>query len=310
MGQAQATTQTVVPQFPEFKFLEWNDRIEVEQITSRFQTYSDFNFTSLHIWNVLGKTLLSILNGNLVVVFSDYITGEQFISFIGDNDPVSTTKILLDYSKTRYGCLHLKLIPEIVAKKLCNSEFIITEDRNSFDYIFSMPDMRNLQTMPAKHKPAIRVRLFIKSYPHYQVRHSALHEANIETLREAYTKWACNKGFDCFRTTNEYHAFERLLANRNPSVTVTTIHVDTEIPIGFLTTEIISSDTAVCHFCKADITYKGIYETLFWIVGTYYAGLGIDNLNFEQDLGLENLRYSKEKYKCHSFLKKYVVEIR
>ncbi|MFH1170731.1 MAG: hypothetical protein V1704_04200 [Candidatus Vogelbacteria bacterium] len=37
-------------------------------------------------WDVNGEMRISELNGNLVVRFNDYLTGEPFYSFLGDNE--------------------------------------------------------------------------------------------------------------------------------------------------------------------------------------------------------------------------------
>ncbi|OGY35168.1 MAG: hypothetical protein A3E36_00640 [Candidatus Andersenbacteria bacterium RIFCSPHIGHO2_12_FULL_45_11b] len=76
----------MIPKFPEFKPLEMTDREEIIGYTSKFLPYSDFNFTSMWSWDIDGKIMVSELNGNLVVNFSDYVTSEPFYSLIGDND--------------------------------------------------------------------------------------------------------------------------------------------------------------------------------------------------------------------------------
>jgi hypothetical protein len=52
------------------------------------------------------------------------------------------------------------------------------------------------------------------------------------------------------------------------------------------------------------------FSTILWEAAKVLHQYGINSLNFEQDLGIENLRRSKEKYKQHTFLKKYTIEKR
>ena len=75
----------MIPEFPEFKKLELSDKEDVEAFTKKFPPYSDFNFVSMWSWDIKGEMRLSILNGNLVVRFTDYITGDPFYSFLGNN---------------------------------------------------------------------------------------------------------------------------------------------------------------------------------------------------------------------------------
>lgn len=75
----------MIPQFPEFKIVEVGDREAVESHTHRYPPYSDFNFTSLWAWDTSNERMISELNGNLVVRFTDYATNEPFLSFLGTN---------------------------------------------------------------------------------------------------------------------------------------------------------------------------------------------------------------------------------
>ena len=129
----------VLPQFPDFKKLEWTDRHSVEQFTKEFPPYSDFNFVSLWSWNTKDKMMLSQLNGNLVVLFYDYITDTPFLSFIGRNKLSETAHSLIEYSTHHFQEPSLKLIPEIVATQLCSEHFAVEPDENSHDYILSVP---------------------------------------------------------------------------------------------------------------------------------------------------------------------------
>ena len=235
-----------------------------------------------------------------------YITGESFLSFIGKNALLPTAQVLTEYSKERYHLQSLKLIPECVAKCLPTSEFIITEDRDSFDYIYPISFFHRLIEQPAKHKPTSHLRFFTRSYRQYKYATRLLHEADKEELKMLFKRWACNKSIN-HRDMHEYIAFERLMQYSHERIFITTISIDSCL-VGFMINEILPNNYAICHFCKADVSYRGIYEALIWIASQELNKLGIQYLNFEQDLGMENLRRSKEKYKQHSFLKKNIVK--
>src|ERR1043165_3627696 len=108
----------MIPFFPEFKFLEWNDKDNVEKLTKEFPPYSDYNFVSMWSWNTRKKMQVSQLNGNLVLLFYDYVTETPFLSFIGRNDVDDTALKLIDYSIQHYSTGILKLIPKTVAHQL------------------------------------------------------------------------------------------------------------------------------------------------------------------------------------------------
>ena len=296
----------MIPQFPDFKLLEYTDKKDVENLLQGFPTYSDFNFTSLHVWNVKNEMLISKLNGNLVVCFSDYITGNPFMSFLGIKEASETAAILIAHSKAKYDLPMLKLIPETVIQFLPESDFCLIPERDSFDYIYPVPFFKLLSEQPAKCKPATLLRSFLKSYPLYAVTTLPLIDTNTDELRCIFRRWADNRGMD-YRSLHEFLAFDRLLKSNNRNISVTTMAVSDAL-VGFIVIEILDQENAICHFFKANVSYKGVYDSLLWEVGKMLDDRGIQYLNFEQDLGIDTLRQSKEKYKQHSFLKKYIVE--
>jgi len=206
-GQTKATIGTLIPQFPDFKLLEYNDRRDVEDLIQKLPAYSDFNFTSLHIWNVRNEMQISRFNENLVVRFSDYITGDPFISFFGIQDVAHIAMTLIAYSEHNHGLSSLKLIPETVAILLPQSDFNIGPDRDAFDYIYPISFFKSLAEQPAKCKPATMLRAFIKSYPHYTTTTLPLIDTNTDELRLIFKKWACSRGVN-YRSLHEFIAFE------------------------------------------------------------------------------------------------------
>ncbi len=133
----------MIPEFPKFKKLEITDKEEVEKITSQFPPYSDFNFTSLWCWDLLGETKISELKGNLVVKFSDYLTGAPFYSFIGNQnvDFVLGSMAAMNLAPS-YSEIKLKLIVEDSVSAIKNKErYKITHDPDNYDYVFSNKDI-------------------------------------------------------------------------------------------------------------------------------------------------------------------------
>jgi hypothetical protein len=159
----------MIPEFPNFKKLELTDKEGVEKITSKFPPYSDFNFTSLWIWNIDDKMTISELNNNLIVVFSDYLSGKSFISFIGKNKIPETISELIKFSEKKYQTSFLKLIPEEVANVISKSMFKIEPDRDSYDYIYSLANLANMNNW-SQNTSGKSIRRFLKSNSNYTVK--------------------------------------------------------------------------------------------------------------------------------------------
>src|SRR3989344_6982684 len=126
---------TTLPEFPKFKPLELSDKQDIEKITNKFPPYSDFNFVSMWSWDIKDEMRVSQFYGNLVVRFTDYLTGVPFYSFLGDNKVNETAEALLKLSKNEGLKPELRLVPESSINRLHNQQFNILEDRDHFDYI-------------------------------------------------------------------------------------------------------------------------------------------------------------------------------
>jgi uncharacterized protein len=248
----------------------------------------------------------SWLNDNLVVLFCDYITGRQYFSFLGRNAISKTTRVLLEYSKDTLGHATLQLLPETVAANLSLDEFHTAADRDTFDYIYSTESLAALHVRPTSQCYSSRfIRRFSSLYPDHCIICSPLCDANMDNLMEIYRIWADRKRLD-YLNSNEYKAFVRLISSPHDAIQALCIHVG-GIIAGFSLFENVSSDCAMAHFCKANTAVKGIYEVMNWRAGKRLLEQNVQYLNFEQDLGIPNLRSSKEKYGEHTFLKKFTV---
>ena len=147
----------MLPEFPNFKKLELSDKEDVEKITHKYPPYSDFNFVSMWSWDIKGEMRISQLNGNLVVRFTDYITGDPFYSFLGNNKVNETAETLLQFCKKEGAKTILELVPEDSIKGLNIKKFNIEEDRDHFDYIYPINSIASyLGSEYQKHRKMVR----------------------------------------------------------------------------------------------------------------------------------------------------------
>src|SRR3989344_4189442 len=134
----------MIPEFPEFKKLELSDKEDVEAFTKKFPPYSDFNFVSMWSWNIKDEIKISQLNNNFVVCFTDYITGEPFCSFLGDNKVNETAEKLIELSKKEGLEPKLKLVPEEAVNGSLEKKFEAVLDQDTYDYIFSVSHLSKM----------------------------------------------------------------------------------------------------------------------------------------------------------------------
>lgn len=296
-----------IPEFPQFKEIELTDKALIEKLTHKFKPYSDFNFSSLWAWNIKTKTKISLLNDNLVILFNDYITNKPILSFIGLNKAIETAETLLKFSHEHKYNDSLRLIPEEVAEALSKANFTVKADQDSFDYIYPIANLANMNNWP-KSGSRKKIRQFIKKHPNYSVKLSSIQKVNKEEHLKMFQKWAENKEIPNFFELNEYKAFKKFLELGDSKIKVVSLYVD-NILVGFTVYETQTEDYVLSHFAKADNHFhKGTNDVLNWEEAKLLDAQDFKYYNWEQDLGLLGLRKSKEKYKPSFFLKKFTVK--
>ena len=301
----------MIPTFPNFKKLELTDKEEVEKITSKFPPYSDFNFVSMWSWNIKGEMQISQLNNNLIVRFTDYLTGEPFYSFLGDNKVNETAEKLLELSKKEGFSDQLKLVPEDSIKGLDKKKFHILESRDHFDYIFSVSELADLRGVKFKEKRHSATK-FLREYPDASFEIRELNDQTVcEHIVSVFHRWGDKKKSDK-KTSDAKHeemAISRLLQTKNNHKLIISCVFLHDVMIGFGIDEILPLHYAISHFLKTDNTHKGVSDFLNRKLSQYLLAHDIKFWNWEQDLGIEHLRRSKMSHHPVNFFKKYKVSI-
>lgn len=300
-----------IPHFPEMKPLEFSDRVLFERHTYQFDPYADYIFNNFYSWDTEGVHALAQLNGNLVLQFADYITGKPFLSFIGTKKANETVSALVEHARRRGVTPTLKLVPEVAIQALnVSSGLRIFEDRDSYDYIFSIPEISHMSGRDYKNKRRAAKkcqklhRLTIVDRSSDRAAH-----AEVEALLEA---WKNAKSASDIRVDMKYEksAIVRMLdvSFGQPSVRLTVAYLNDE-PVGFSVDEVIQRKHVLSHYFKTLPQYKGLTEYLNREVAAQLEGLGCEYWNWQQDLGIEALRDMKLGYRPMRFLKKFCVAI-
>ena len=300
---------STIPEFPIFKNIELSDETEIKQFINicKFPPYADYNFINIWTWDINSKMMVSKLNTNLIVIFNDYVTNKQFLSFFGKNLIPETVAMLIDYSVSNFQINELKLLPEEISSELAKSEYKITRDRDSCDYIYSVKDLANMNNWPKSDNHYKSVNKFINLNPDYRIECSCINDVDKNKFFVMFKKWSENKEIVNHFDLNEYKSFERLFEINDENTRIISLYIG-NILLGFTVFEILPNEYAVAHFSKADIKlHQGIYDILIWEEAKYLNNLRIKYYDFEQDLGIPGIRFSKESFKPVFMLNKFTV---
>ncbi|HRH31330.1 MAG TPA: phosphatidylglycerol lysyltransferase domain-containing protein [Candidatus Paceibacterota bacterium] len=298
----------MVPTFPEFKHFELSDKEAIESFTKNFPPYSDFNFVSIYSWDVKSAMAFCQLNGNLVVRFTDYLTGSFFYSFLGNTKQNETAKELLDFAKKTGTLPQLKLMPGASVEGLDPDIFLIEEDPDSFDYLYDTEALSNLVGNKYLSRRG-EVNRFLKKEYQYECREINIFE-NKEYILDLAHYWIDNKESpEAQRAArNEMFAINRLLSCDFEASALLTFGIFSHNKmIGFVVNEILPSGNSMLHFEKANHSFTGIHSFMIKENAALLHRKGVITMNYEQDLGIESLRKSKTSFRPSAFLKKSLV---
>jgi hypothetical protein len=299
----------MIPQFPEFKKVELNDREAVEAHTSKYPPYSDFNFTSLWAWDTSGQRMISELNENLVVRFTDYKTNEPFLSFLGSNEEEETARKLIEYAKSQNITPELRLVPEDSVKGMQSSSLRIEEDRDNFDYVYQVSELALLEGSRFKERRKLARKFERECGDVHFIFQDLMRVESQERITQLFERWGSNKKIQnkMHDSEHEEHSLKRLLQIKDTHVLWASQLVHKDSLIGFSVSEILPNAYSMSHFAKADSNYSGVYEFMNMKEARCLTEQGVAFWDWEQDLGFENLRKSKMSYCPSTMLKKYRV---
>jgi hypothetical protein len=275
----------------------------------KYPPYSDFNFYSFYSWDTDSKHQVSQYNGNLVLRFADYVTGELCFSILGSCDIDRSIEGVLALAEQYRIKPILKLVPEATMNALRDeSQFSVTEDVDNFDYIFSLKNLAELQGKQYKSKR----RSANKCSELFDITISdASNDLQIEeTIIQFLKKWE-NSKIKNGKEVDMYHelkAISRILHVLPKQDTLRlTVATYKNIVVGFSIDELLPSKYVMSHYCKALPEITGLSDYLNQEVAKILYKAGYHKWNWEQDLGIESLRTMKLSHRPIEKLKKYIV---
>jgi uncharacterized protein len=300
------------PIFPEFKTLTETDFEAFQNFIKKFPPSSDFNLAGLWSYNVDNNASISLLNNNLVLRLNDYVTNEPFYTYLGTNKTNETINILLKFCKQKKVMKYLKLVLEDNFKKEKNISlsFVISEDRDNFDYIYSLAETSTLVGSKYQ-KQRGWINKLLKTYPNIKI--SQMDLDNIKDRQQIiklFTLWGENKKLDNNDTEHELKALIKLIESRKYFNLILLGIFDKYEIIGFSLSEILENQYSMMHFVKANVNYFGVFQLIFRETAKIHLKHGAIYLNREQDLGIDSLRAAKLSWNPISFFKKYTISMK
>ena len=291
-----ADLKVTIPEYPDSAEIS----IEMRPILhSKFKALaegiSEFTFANIYLFRRTHNYRISMLENGLFVITGHDNDNPFFMLPFGLPDENIISQLFNNYHT-------MKAATGRQAEKLETMGYYVGEDRDNFDYLYSLNDLVNL-TGRKFHKKKNMLNIFIRN-----------NECQAKPLLEEYRDHALQileRWKDQHGGQNDYAAAREALEKMWPLQLCGGIFYIEQEPAAYcLGEELALGKSFVIHFEKAVIKedFKGIYQYINQAFASILPGK-YKTVNREQDLGDPRLRHSKMSYRPVDFVKKYKVEI-
>lgn len=276
---------------------------------------SEFSFTNLFMWRKSYDMRYVILDDMLCIMpkHADGPRSATFpIGFIGEDGREKDIKPVIDelvaYFSEKGEEPLIRLYDEKTVNKLNEAfpgRFIITEDRGSFDYVYSVEELTKLAGKKF-HTKKNHVNKFKKLYPDFE--YSTMTSKDAAECMSLFDSWRDNKDFETPGVDEEREAVAELLDNWDAlGITGGCLRVGGQMA-AFSLGEPLCGETVVIHLEHADTSFEGAFA----MINQQFLEHEWQNfkyVNREEDMGLPGMRRAKESYRPVFMVKKYVATL-
>lgn len=288
-----------VPAYPDGRELELADKVLLDAVFMRLQPrISEFTFADLYLFRKAHSYRFTMVGDSLVIFGKGYGGEKYFLPPLG-GDAGKALAVLLEEGRLLYGADEAfvrEYLPEAKG-------FEITEDRDSFDYLYLR---RELAELPGNrfHKKKNRVSYFTSRHDHTVEPYSREHlQGSLELLEEWRRVRAALESPSLMEEAAATEEALRLVEQLGLKGLVVLVE---GVVKAFVLGDKLNETTSVCQFEKADPFLEGLYQ----FADREFSRLCFtecEYVNREQDLGEPNLRRSKLSYHPVELVKKFKV---
>lgn len=299
-----------IPKFPLFKNIQLTDKDEYNLIYKNYPPHADFSFGNLLIWmNIKGDLELSVLNNNIIIRFTDPFGKEEKIyTVLGDNRCDDTiSKIFELQSSVNNTKIGLEMVPEYFIDKIESETLVIRHDLDNSDYVFDIKEQVFLDS-----RDHSRARRKVRRYIREAGEDTKITPLNIKSsedvmkLVNSLHQW--DKVYNLTendRTRQEGIALGRSFLYAN-ELDLHCIGVFVKNVLhGFAIYQHAHDDYAIINHIKTSYMFNNIFDFITYVVANKLNTDGYRYMNFEQDLGIQGLRFHKQSMRPVKMFNKF-----
>ncbi|MBU2495792.1 MAG: phosphatidylglycerol lysyltransferase domain-containing protein [Candidatus Omnitrophota bacterium] len=293
----------MIPIFPKFKPIELTNR---EVLEGYFREHpplvSEFTFTNLFGWRKIQNYQVSKYRDGFLVL-KEFKAKISFLQPLTTGNQAEAVQACFGYlkEKTEFPAIERAGEDFIAAGAWDDSQFVISEDRDNFDYLYDTKELTELAGEKFHDKKNL-LNQFLKKY---QYRYQNLTPELVPECLRFEHEWCEDR--DCEKIEGLSHekcAVLEMLNNFHSLSSKGGIIRIAEKIVALTLGERLNNDTMVIHAEKAKNGITGLYQAINWEFLKNQAQ-DFRFVNREQDLGVEGLRRAKMSYNPVRLIKKH-----
>ncbi|MFO0862781.1 MAG: phosphatidylglycerol lysyltransferase domain-containing protein [Candidatus Saccharibacteria bacterium] len=229
-------------------------------------------------------------------------------TIIGDNEPESTFDTF--YSQNDNKNVKFHMVPEMLVKNINQTLYQVSEDRDSWDYIYNIENFIHLDGPEYR-----RLRYQIRTFDKENGNNSSLISYNVEdekdnpVLLSTFKSWKNVYQFGNDPEEIETHAMqERILNYQHIPFNCLQYFYKNKLSGFVIYSYPPQNEYAIIHHLKCSYELEYMFDYIFFEALKLFHKDGKKYLNLEQDLGKPGLRKHKELLRPERYLKKYIVK--
>lgn len=285
-----------IPDFPANRALNIADKAVFDSLFAYLQPkISEFTFAGLYLFRKPHDYRLTMVNDSLVILGKGYDGTPRFLPPVS-GDIATALEILFGNGLSLYGA------DELFRERYLNDKTLnLSEDRDSFDYLYRRTDLADL---PGNrfHKKKNRVSYFESRHSYIVERFDSRHVAGCMQLLDEWDKRRTSVASLSLHHESE-SAAEAITLTELLGLEGVVVLVEEKVK-AFAIGERLNATTSVCHFEKSDLFMEGISQ----LVNREFSRLLFTDstwVNREQDLGEPGIRIAKLSYHPVELVKKF-----
>ncbi len=295
----------MIPNFPEFKSIEFDDRAIVDEYLRQHPPLaSEYTFTNLFAWKDAYHFALARYAGGLLIRKGSG-RGISLLQPLVPDDAAGAVHACLAYLQGQTSRPRLERLGEDFIARLPagNADFIMEEDRDNFDYLYSVEELIDFPGQKFHDKKNLLTQ-FQRKY-HYS--YAPLTQELAEVCLEFQHEWCVEKRCEVIEGLSHENCAAQLMLQYFDRLGLLggVLFIDDRLA-AYTLAEPLNPDTVVIHVEKGQLGVTGIYQAINWEFLRHDARQ-FHYVNREQDLGIDGLRKAKLSYNPVRLIKKYTI---